>query len=185
MKKLLALLCLVAALPAYAVDCGNMGETLGSGCERIAKTFADGKRDLYLSGYAWHDPGTYTEQKRSELNNKAWGLGYGKQLTDADGNEDFVYGLAFSDSHKDMQINIGYGRLWYWDIAGPVKLGGGYTIGLTHRHDILSGVPFPVAFPLVTVKVDRFSLLGTFLPKLGGGLNHGNVGYLFGRIELE
>ncbi|KAF0813799.1 Lipid A palmitoyltransferase PagP [Andreprevotia sp. IGB-42] len=185
MKKLLALLCLVAALPAYAIDCGNMGEWLGSGCQRIADTYEQGSPDLYLSGYAWHDPNTYTDEKLDELNSKAWGLGFGKHVTDADGNQDIVYGMIFSDSHKDPQINVGYGRIWYWNVVGPMSAGLGYTVGLVSRQDIYGGIPFPIALPLVSIKADRVSLMGTFIPKLGGGLNHGNVAFFFGRVELQ
>jgi len=185
MKKLLALFGLLAALPAYAVDCGNMGQWLGAACDKVAGTFANGTRDLYVSGYAWHDPATYTAEKRKELNDKAWGLGYGKHLTDAKGNDDLVYGMLFKDSHATPELIIGYGHLWNWQIAGPVSAGLGYTVGLTSRQDIFGGIPFPAAFPLAQIKVDRFVVMATAIPKLGGGLNHGNVAYVFGRYEWQ
>ncbi len=34
------------------------------------------------------------------------------------------------------------------------------------------------------MKLGPAEIMGTFIPKLNGGVNHGNVGYLFGRIQF-
>jgi palmitoyl transferase len=52
------------------------------------------------------------------------------------------------------------------------------------RPDIASNFPFPAILPLASVKLGRAEVLGTFIPKLDAGVNHGNVGFLFARYQF-
>ena len=42
----------------------------------------------------------------------------------------------------------------------------------------------PAALPLASVKVRNVEVLGTFIPKLNGGINHGDVAYVFARYQF-
>ncbi|WP_432722103.1 phospholipid:lipid A palmitoyltransferase [Jeongeupia wiesaeckerbachi] len=186
MKRWLATAATTLALasPAQA-DCGNMGEWLGSACSHVNKIADEGSWDLYLTGYTWHDPHTWTDEKLEELNAKAWGGGLGKRLVDENGNQDLLYGMVFSDSHEDPQLMLGYAKVWYWPSTSIVSVGAGYTVGLTSRADILNRIPFPYILPVLSLRVWRASLMGTFIPSLNSGLNSGNVGFVFGRYEFK
>jgi hypothetical protein len=39
--------------------------------------------------------------------------------------------------------------------------------------------------PLFTLRYQKFELLSTYIPTVGGGVNHGSVLYVFGKIELK
>ncbi|GAA5784250.1 lipid A palmitoyltransferase PagP [Chitiniphilus shinanonensis] len=174
--------------PAQAVDCdsmSNVGDWATSVCTHFGRIADEGSWDLYVTGYTWHDPHTWTDEKRAELNANAWGGGIGKHLTDEHGNDEMLYGLAFADSHNHPELMVGYGKLWLWPSASELSVGAGYTVGLTTRNDILGGVPFPFILPLVALRYRRASVMGTFIPSLNSSLNSGNVGFLFGRYEFK
>lgn len=145
----------------------------------------EGDNILYLSGYAYHDRGTYSAAKIEGFNEAAWGAGFGRTLIDDKGNSDSLFALAFLDSHSDVQAQVGYAREWRWQFAEHAAVGGGFVAMLVTRSDMFSNMPFPVVLPLVSVEVKGVALMATYIPKLspGDGAN-GNVLYLFGRINL-
>jgi palmitoyl transferase len=145
----------------------------------------EGDNTLYLSGYAYHDRGTYSAGKIDGFNEAAWGAGFGRTLIDDNGNSDSLFALAFLDSHSDVQAQVGYAREWRWQFAERAAVGGGFVAMLVTRSDMFSNMPFPVVLPLVSVEVKGVALMATYIPKLspGDGAN-GNVLYLFGRINL-
>jgi palmitoyl transferase len=55
---------------------------------------------------------------------------------------------------------------------------------LVARNDIFNGWPFPAVLPLASLRYQRFTLLGTYIPTLGG-VNNGSILYVFGKIALD
>ena len=168
----------------WIADCGNYKGWIGSQCSGLRDAWYDGKPVVIVSGYTWHDPATYDDDKLEEFNAKAWGGGFGWGRRDAKGDHYSWYALAFKDSHDDWTKAVG----WTWVTSGPEKsdyaVGLGYTAFIMSRPDIANNIPFPAALPLASVKLGPAELLGTFIPKLNGGVNHGNVAYFFGRIQF-
>lgn len=146
---------------------------------------AQGKNSLLLSGYAYHGRHTYTRERINEFNEKAWGLGFGKTLRDPNGNEEYLYGMAISDSHYDPQLMAGYAYQWVWPLAGPLELGVGWTALLISRTDTWGGVPFPVALPLASLGTPNAKLMAAYIPRLSGNKGNGDVLYVFGRINFN
>ena len=145
----------------------------------------EGDNILYVSGYAYHDRGTYTLEKIDGFNEKAWGAGFGRTLIDENGNSNALFGLAFLDSHSDVQAQVGYAREWRWQFAEEAAVGAGFVAMLVSRSDMFSNFPFPVILPLASIEVKRVALVATYIPKLSsseGG--NGNVLFLFARINL-
>ena len=58
--------------------------------------------------------------------------------------------MAFLDSHSKVEPIAGYGFLKIGRVSENFRLGAGYTVFLTARHDIMSYVPFPGVLPLVS-----------------------------------
>jgi len=145
----------------------------------------EGDNVLYLSGYSYHDRGTYSAEKIAEFNEAAWGAGFGRTLIDENGNSNALFGLAFLDSHSDVELQVGYAREWRWQFAEHAAVGGGFVAMLVSRSDIFHGIPFPAILPLASIEVGRVALMASYIPKLSssdGG--NGNVLYIFGRINL-
>lgn len=145
----------------------------------------EGDNVLYLSGYAYHDRGTYSPEKIAEFNEAAWGAGFGRTLIDDKGNSNALFALAFLDSHSDVQAQVGYAREWRWHFAEHAAVGAGFVAMLVSRADMFNNFPFPVILPLASIEVNRVALMATYIPKLSssdGG--NGNVLFLFGRINL-
>ena len=148
--------------------------------------YDQGQPDIFLTGYTWHDPHTYSAAKLATLNSHAWGFGYVKHLVDADGNDEMIYAMMFSDSHRNAEPVVGYAKQWDWHPDhGPLVLGAGYTAGVTSRADIFNNIPFPLVLPLVSVGIGRVRLYGTFIPRVTSKLNNGNVAFFFARIAFR
>ncbi|MGC9161999.1 MAG: peptide ABC transporter permease [Thiomonas sp.] len=182
----LMLMAALAGAPraSWALGLGNVADWAKDTWTTAVDTARHGKDDLYFSGYTWHDPGTYTAEKRATLNKRAWGIGWGRHLTDAAGNENMVYAMIFSDSHWNAEPVVGYAHQWMFNNDAPVGFGLGYTLAVTSRADIFHNIPFPIALPIASVRFGRFSLYGTFIPKVNNKLNNGNVAFFFGRYEF-
>lgn len=160
-----ALLFIVFLSPATALASESTHANPSVG-ERFRRVFHEGSYDVYLTGYIWHDPRTYSEEKRAELNQLAWGFGLGKRFADVQGRQDLVYAFAFFESHQKIQPILGFARQWIWPVDGPLSVGAGYTVGITSRPDIFNSVPFPIALPVVSLKWSRLSMMGTFIPRI-------------------
>jgi palmitoyl transferase len=164
--------------------CDSMWKWFGSQCAGLKDAWYDGRPTLYLSGYTWHDPSTYTQEKLDEFNDKAWGGGFGWSKTAANGDHFGWYALVFRDSHFQYTKAAGWSWMTYWPAHDDFAVGLGYTAFLASRPDIANNWPFPAALPLAGIKIRKFELLGTFIPKLNAGINHGDVAYFFGRYQF-
>ncbi|SBP87988.1 Lipid A palmitoyltransferase PagP (fragment) [Thiomonas delicata] len=68
---------------------------------------------------------------------------------------------------------------------GKLKFGAGYTAGITSRADIFENIPFPIALPLLSVGYGRFTIYGTFIPRINSTLNNGNVAFFFAGYAFQ
>lgn len=144
----------------------------------------EGDNVLYLSGYAYHDRGTYSAEKIAEFNEEAWGAGFGRTLIDENGNSNSLFALAFLDSHDDVEAQVGYAREWRWQFAEHAAVGAGFVAMLVSRSDMFNNIPFPAILPVASIEVGRAALMASYIPKLSGDGGNGNVLYIFGRINL-
>jgi len=137
--------------------------------DRSVNAWDNGGWDAYLPFYSYHPAWVYSAETRHNFHDDAWGAGVGKHWEDKNGNEDLVYAMVFTESHGHAEPIVGYARQWYTDpIVGDFKVGGGYTVGITSRPDIWSGVPFPLALPVISAKAGRFSLMSAIVPDTKG-----------------
>ncbi len=180
---------LVPALPAAAVTADNhdgTGNWWQQTRQRLGAIADDGADSLYLSGYAHHGRDTYTREKLNELNEKNWGGGYGKTLRNAAGNDESLYFMAISDSHKQAQVMAGYAYEWIWPLANTgLEAGLGYTAMMVSREDYFGRVPFPIALPLMSIGVPKVKLMASYVPRLSANKGNGDVLFMFMRIELN
>lgn len=150
-----------------------------------ANIWDKGDDAIYLSGYAYHGRSTYSAEKLAELNEKAWGLGYGKTLRNESGNDESLYGFVIRDSHKHPQIMAGYAYEWVWSLGhSPLEVGLGGTAMLMSRQDYFGGVPFPVPLPLASIGTKKAKIMFSYVPRFSKNKNNGDVLLIFGRIEL-
>jgi hypothetical protein len=42
-----------------------------------------------------------------------------------------------------------------------------------------------VVLPLFSLRYQKAEVLSTYIPKLNGGVNHGSILYVFGKIDLK
>jgi lipid IVA palmitoyltransferase len=179
-------LCMAVFAPAvHAVQCADFWDWVNKGCRHIVDTYDNGSNELLVSGYSWHLPWTWTAERRREENEYAWGGGLARTLDRPDGDSESVFFLVFKDSHRQAQFNLGYAWRTYWGEREKLQAGLGYTVVIIQRPDIAGGWPVPVILPLATLRSQKVEVLSTFIPTLNGGVNHGSVLYLFGKISLE
>jgi palmitoyl transferase len=183
---LIAALAAAFATPVRAApECSDLWEWLNTGCRRLADTYNNGKNEVLVSGYAWHTPWTWTSERRAEENEFAWGGGWARSADRENGDTDTVYFLVFSDSHYEAEYNLGYAWTTWWRPRDSLQPGLGYTLMLISRQDIWGGVPFPAILPLVSLRYDKVTVFSTYIPTLNGGINHGSILYVFGRIAID
>lgn len=153
-------------------------------CQRFHQIWFEGKTDLYISGYAWHNRYTYGRERlhQKKYNELAWGGGLGKGLFDEKNNWHGLYAFAFLDSHKNVQPVIGYAHLFVASFTKDVKAGLGYSILITARPDIMHNIPFPGIVPWAGFFIKKLSLKAAYIP---GSSTNGNVLYLVGTYTFN
>ncbi|NQE50187.1 hypothetical protein [Herbaspirillum rubrisubalbicans] len=153
--------------------------------DHAANIWNQGDGALYLSGVAHHGRSTYTREKLNELNEHAWGLGYGKTLRNERGDDESLYGFVIKDSHRHPQYMAGYAYEWVFPIAKTgLELGLGGTAMLMSRQDYFHSVPFPVPLPLASIGTQKAKIMFAYVPRLSSNKNNGDVLLIFGRIEM-
>ncbi|MBO9536714.1 MAG: hypothetical protein J7548_08685 [Herbaspirillum sp.] len=170
-------------LAAHADD--NQNSLWQSTKDHVSNIWDKGDDAIYLSGVAHHGRGTYTKEKLNELNEHAWGLGYGKTLRNEKGDDESLYGLVIKDSHRHPQYMAGYAYEWVFPIAHTgLELGLGGTAMLMSRQDYFNSIPFPVPLPLASIGTKKGKLMFAYVPRLSANKNNGDVLLIFGRIEM-
>ncbi len=148
---------------------------------RLFQIWNEGRGDLYVTNYAWHNRWTYDSDKVSSYNELAWGGGIGKGIWDEHQNWQGLYAIAFLDSHKNVQPMGGYGYLFTLHPTENTGIGLGFTLMVTARSDILNNFPFPGALPLISVNYKDLMVMGAYVP---GTDNVGNVLFILTKITL-
>lgn len=153
--------------------------------DHVTDIARDGDPDLYLSGYAYHGRNTYTPERIAELNEKAWGLGYGKSIYNAKGDEESVYFLAIEDSHRRPQTMLGYTYQWTWPLAKTgLDVGAGYSAMLMTRVDYFGGIPFPIVLPVASFGTRKYRVMASYVPRLSQNKGNGDVLLVLFRIAI-
>jgi len=171
--------------PAHALECADFWPWVEAGCRHVVDTYEDGGDALLVSGYSWHVPWTWTAERRAMENEYAWGAGWAHSLEHPNGDTENVFFLVFDDSHRQAEYNLGYSWSTYWLDRDGIQPGLGFTAMIIQRPDIASGWPIPVVLPLFSLRYQKAEVLSTYIPKLNGGINHGAILYIFGKINLK
>lgn len=182
-SALLGVTALALAPAAHADD--NQYSLWQQTKDHAANIWNQGDGALYLSGVAHHGRSTYSHEKLNELNEHAWGLGYGKTLRNERGDDESLYGFVIKDSHRHPQYMAGYAYEWVFPIAKTgLELGLGGTAMLMSRQDYFHSVPFPVPLPLASIGTQKAKIMFAYVPRLSSNKNNGDVLLIFGRIEM-
>lgn len=136
-----------------------------------------GKNEVYVPVNTWHNRWTYDHDKIKEYNERPWGIGWGRGLTEE--NHRYSLGvMEFQDSHNDIEPIFAYKWQRIWRLDKTVRPTLGWMAGITMRSDY-SYVPIPAVLPVLGIDIGSFSFESTYIPALGK--NNGNV--LFSWIQ--
>lgn len=149
--------------------------------ETLTDTWQSPNYELYIPVSTWHNRRYYDADKIKEFNEEPWGLGIGKYRYDEKGNWHALYGMAFMDSHNKLEPLVGYGYQKIWRPSENVRLGAGYSVGITMRSDF-NYVPIPIIVPLASVEYKKLSVQSTYIP---GGDGNGNILFTWLRWQLQ
>ena len=186
MKRLfIAAVVLSVSSRVHALECSDFWPWVETGCRHVVDTYEDGDNALLVSGYSWHTPWTWTADRRRMENSAAWGGGWARSVEHPNGDTENVYFLVFDDSHRQAEYNLGYSWSTYWFDRDGIQPDLGFTAMILQRPDIAGGVPVPVLLPLFSLRYQKAEILSTYIPKLNGGVNHGSILYVFGKIDLK
>lgn len=165
--------------PKKCRPCSHKPNIFKSSYTLLHSVWTEGKNELYIPAYAWHNRFTYSSNRIGRYNENPWGGGLGKSYYDAKGDWHGLYAFAFLDSHKYLEPIVGYAFLKVLHLPKDINLGGGYGLLVTQRPDINHGIPFPGALPWVSVNHKRVSLVAAYIP---GSKNIGNVLFVIGKV---
>ena len=155
-------------------------------CGGAVSAFKEGPWDLYLTGYAYHGRGTYTQEKIDSYQENSWGGGLGRRHIDDRDNEHLVYAIGFQDSNYKPQYQFGYGWLARWALAENFRVGVGITAFIGFRSDYCNYMcPLPLILPLGSIEYRRVALMASYVPKAPGQEGNGDVLFLFAKVALE
>lgn len=146
----------------------------------------NGRNEILLSGYAWHDPASYSAAARAQLNSFAFGGGYERYIINSDGSTELLSGIVFADSYRKPQITVGYTKYWSAKVVDNLSLGLGYTAALSRREDAFHGFPEPIVLPVGVVTIaERFQIYATYIPPLPRALHlRGDVAIIFAGVRF-
>lgn len=178
-------LCAAILLPGAALaDDGARPSLLASSWQaakdEVGSIWAADGLDLYLPVNTWHNRARYSAEKIATYNENPWGIGFGKSRYDQDGDWHALYAMAFLESHNDVEPIVGYAFQKIWRPGGGLRLGAGFTAGITVRPDY-DYVPIPVLLPLVSVEYGRLAVQSTYVP---GGNGNGNILFTWLRWQM-
>ena len=151
-------------------------------CQGLHQIWFEGKNEVFIPSYAWHNRYYYSREKIGNYNENPWGLGFGKSFYDEHHNWHSLYAMAFLDSHKNVEPFVGYAFAKIIPLGEYASIGPGLTLGLTSRPDILHSIPFPGVLPLVSMTYRRASMTFIYIP---GSHNIGNVLFIVARWVLN
>ena len=140
---------------------------------RLSQAWHSPVYDAYLPLYAWHNRFMYDHDHVHGYNENPWGLGFGRSFVDEDGDWHVLYAMGFMDSFNKFEPIVGYGFLKNWRPFGSdgLRLGGGYTLGITARENY-NYIPLPLPLPMAGVGYGRFDIQAVYIPS---DYNAGNV----------
>ncbi|TKI08219.1 lipid IV(A) palmitoyltransferase PagP [Martelella alba] len=138
--------------------------------------------DLYIPAITWHNRATYDREHIDRYNERPWGLGVGLSRWDEEDNWHGLYIMAFKDSFNKWEPIGGYAweKIWRPFVAQDVRLGLGYTAGVTMR-DNWHYIPIPLILPLASVGYSQLTFQMTYIP---GTHNNGNVYFAWLRWQF-
>jgi palmitoyl transferase len=147
----------------------------------LSDTWDANSYEFYLPINTWHNRNYYSQEKINGYNEQPWGLGVGKYRYDEDGDWHGIYGMAFTDSHSKVQPVAGYVFQKMWHPSNNIRLGAGYTLGLTLREDF-NYMPLPVIAPVASVEYKQLALQSTYI---FGGKGNGNILFTWIKWQID
>ena len=169
---------IIASTTTYAENSNILSDVQDS----LSQTWQSNDYELYIPVNTWHNRSYYTDEKIASYNEQPWGLGAGKYRLDADDDWHSLYAMAFLDSHSKIEPIVGYGFQKIWRPTDTIRLGLGYTVGITLREDSNYVLPLPVIAPLFSIGYKDLSVQSTYIL---GGEGHGNILFTWLRWRLE
>ena len=181
MKHWLAVLVMVVSCSSFADESTKSG-ILSEVQDSLSQTWQSKEYELYIPVNTWHNRSYYSAEKIASFNEQPWGLGLGKYRLDADGDWHSIYAMAFLDSHSKVEPILGFGFQKIWRPTDEIRLGLGYTAGVTLRNDSNYLLPIPVVAPLLSIGYKDLAVQSTYII---GGEGNGNVLFTWLRWRLE
>lgn len=138
----------------------------------LSQTWQSKNYELFIPVNTWHNRSFYSDEKIASYNEEPWGLGISKYRVDEVGNRHSLYAMAFLDSHSKVEPIVGYGYQKIWKVVNDIRIGLGYTVGLTLRAESSYVLPIPVVAPILSIGYKSLGVQSTYI---FGGEGNGNV----------
>jgi len=179
-SRLICILVLLLGSITVSADDQVSNSAWATARETLSQTWQSTHYELYLPIDTWHNRSYYSAEKINGFNEQPLGLGIGKYQFDENENWNALFVMTFQDSHRNWEPVGGYAYQKIWRPADDLRLGAGYAVGLTIRHE-MHYLPLPGILPILSVEYKRIAVQSTYVP---GGEGHGNILFTWIRWQM-
>jgi palmitoyl transferase len=130
---------------------------------RLKTVYTEGDWGMMIPVSTHHYRPSYTQEQIDSYEENPPGLGIAKNYTNASGNREFVYALAYQDSHHFPSWQMGYAWQAMWATHG-IHYGLGYSAFILAREDTAHYLPFPGIVPMASIGYKNLTINTTFVP---------------------
>lgn len=124
----------------------------------------EGDNEFHLPLYAWHARYAYSREKIKKYNEILYGFGFGRGITDCEGNWSGLFASWFLDSKKNFQPLLGYAQTFNILKKNAWEANIGFAAIVTARKDINHYTPFPGLLPVISIAYQPVTIYTTYIP---------------------
>ncbi len=165
MKKLwiiiLIISCLSLSVPAMAAE--EEPSLYQSIKEHLATIWNSDRYELLVPINTFHNPMSYSAEKRKHYNNRPWGVGIAKYIQPQPDRRYALAAMTFQDSFNKPEPSFFYSWQMLWPHDKDFRLGFGLMGGITFRENY-HWIPIPGIVPTLSFEFKSFSIDTLYVP---------------------
>ena len=136
---------------------------LGQAVSHLKEIWNDGRTEVLLPVYTWHNRSRYDSDKIKDYNEIPWGIGIGKYIEPTPDRRYGIAALTFQDSFNKPEPTIWYSWQTLWRAGKDFRPSLGFAAGITCRENY-NWIPIPGAAPTFGFDYKSLSVEALYIP---------------------
>jgi len=151
---------LALAKPVYSSDDMTLWT---QATDHIKEIWDNGRLELALPVYTWHNRWCYDRDKIKDYNENPWGIGIGKYIEPTPDRRYGLLAMKLQDSFNKPELSTWYSWQKLWRPGQDFRPSLGFVAGITFR-DNYNWLPIPGAAPTIGFDYKSFSVEALYIP---------------------